>query len=79
MDVYGQISLNGARSDITKAVLSDLPQSVPVSLELIKGVFSSILGAQTVASVVQVADSLLVKEQVLGQCAFQNPRREEPT
>ena len=38
-------------------------------LELIKGVFSSILGAQTVASVVQVADdSLLVKEQVLGQC-----------
>ena len=37
-------------------------------LEFIKGVFSSILGAQTVVSVVQVADSLLVKEQVLGQC-----------
>ena len=38
-------------------------------LEFIKGVFSSILGAQTVASAVQVADdSQLVKEQVLGQC-----------
>ena len=37
-------------------------------LEFIKGVFSSILGAQTVASVIQVADdSLLVKKQVLGQ------------
>ena len=37
-------------------------------LEFIKGVFSSILGAQTVESVIQVADdSQLVKEQVLGQ------------
>ena len=37
-------------------------------LEFIKGVFSSILGAQTVANVIQVADdSLLVKEQVLGR------------
>ena len=37
-------------------------------LEFIKGMFFSILGAQTVASVVQVADdSQLVKEQVLGQ------------
>ena len=37
-------------------------------LEFIIGVFSSILGAQTVESVVQVADdSRLVKEQVLGQ------------
>ena len=38
-------------------------------LEFIKGVFSSIVGAQTVESAVQVADdSRLVKEQVLGQC-----------
>ena len=37
-------------------------------LEFIKGVFSSILGGQTVESVVHVADdSRLVKEQVLGQ------------
>ena len=37
-------------------------------LEFIKGAFSSILGAQTVESVVQVADdSQLVKKQVFGQ------------
>ena len=38
-------------------------------LEFIKDAFSSILGGQTVVSVVHVADdSQLVKEQVLGQC-----------
>ena len=51
MDVHGQISLRGLRGGITEAVIFDLPQTAPVGLELIKGVFSSILGAQTVESV----------------------------
>ena len=51
MDVHGQISLRGLRGGITEAVFSDLPQTAPVGLEFIKGVFSSILGAQTVESV----------------------------
>ena len=50
------------------ASIKAIAEDSELGLEFIKGVFSSILGVPTVASAVQVADdSLLVKEQVLGQ------------
>ena len=43
MDVHGQISLCGLRGGITEAVIFDLPQTAPVGLEFIKGVFPASL------------------------------------